>query len=66
MHEPLPLFPSVSAAAVVLKLRSGQATEVFFRELGELCKAVEVRCGWLGVMGDGVGWRVIGFCGCAC
>jgi hypothetical protein len=33
MRESLPVFPIVPAAGVVLKLRTGQANDVFFREV---------------------------------
>ncbi|PSC67590.1 mitochondrial-targeted muts 1, partial [Micractinium conductrix] len=38
--EPVPAFPLVPAASVVLKLRAHEANDIFFRELGELCAAV--------------------------
>ncbi|KAI3431602.1 hypothetical protein D9Q98_004652 [Chlorella vulgaris] len=40
MRESLPVFPIVPAAGVVLKLRTGQANDIFFREVGELCRAI--------------------------
>ena len=44
LSESLPIFPMVPAASVVLKLRAREANDTFFRELGELCHAVQV-CG---------------------
>ena len=44
MGGSLPLFPMVPAAAVVLKLRTREANDTFFREAGELCLAIQV-CG---------------------
>ena len=42
LSESLPVFPHVPAASVVLKLRNREANDIFFREMGELCAAVQV------------------------
>ena len=36
------MFPHVPAASVVLKLRNREANDIFFREMGELCAAIQV------------------------
>ncbi|PRW39283.1 mitochondrial-targeted muts 1 [Chlorella sorokiniana] len=41
LSESLPLFPHVPAASVVLKLRNREANDIFFREMGELCAAIQ-------------------------
>jgi hypothetical protein len=40
----IPSFPVMSAANVVLKLRDREANDTFFRELGDLCRAVGAAC----------------------
>ncbi len=42
LSESLPVFPHVPAASVVLKLRNREANDIFFREMGELCAAIQV------------------------
>lgn len=41
---PMPSYPAISPANVVLKIRSRQANDVFFRELHALVKAVGLTC----------------------
>jgi hypothetical protein len=42
--QAVPSFPAMSPSNVVLKLRSQEGNDTFFRELVELCSAVQAAC----------------------